>query len=172
MVSFTCFFTLLQAAIGVLGRRDQRKPEFIRMLWNRVGAMGRRLERLLTQWRAGTLPVPRARPSQAGNTPDRVRNPKISFPTGHGWLVARMPDVHQKIGDWQLMVSQEECARFLAEVPQARKIVAALERMLFVPPGKTVAKVKRDVAWPPPAWVEAGRGAQMVVGPTGRLEWL
>ncbi len=141
-------------------------------LWNRVGRMGRRLDRLVAQWRAGTLPEPRERPSENGKRSDRVRKPSLSFPKGYGWLVARMPDIHQKLSDWELLLSHEESVRFLADVPAARKIVAVLERMLFVPPGKTVAKVKRDVAWPPPAWVEAVRGAQMVVGPTGRLEWL
>ncbi len=171
MVSFLPFFTLLQAAIGVLSLRDQSKPDFFRELWNRVGRMGRRLERLIAQWRAGTLPAPRAQDSEKGKRKDRVRSPKISFPEGHGWLAARMPDIHQKLGDWQLMVSQEECARFLAEVPQARKIVGVLARMLFVPAGKIAAKVQREVVWPPPAWVEAVKQAKMIVGPTGRLEW-
>ncbi len=172
MFSFAPFFTLLQAAIGVLSLRDQSKPDFLRELWNRVGRMGRRLEKLLAQWRAGTLPQARARGSEAGQRAERVRAPGITLPETHGWLAARMPDIHQKLGDWQLMVSQEECARFLDEVPQARKIVAVLERMLFVPAGKKRATRKRAEVWPPPAWVRAVETAKMIVGPTGRLQWL
>ncbi len=166
------FFTLLQAAIGVLSLRDQSRPAFFRLLWNRVGAMGRRLEKLIKQWQAGTLPKKRDCGSQAGKTQDRVRAPSITLPAGHGWLVARMPDIHQKLSDLDMLLSREECVRFLAEVPAARKIVGVLQRMLVVPPGKTLARVKRAAVWPPPAWVRAVDIAKMMVGPTGRLEWL
>ncbi len=172
MFSFTFFFTLLQAAIGVLALRGRSNPDFIREVWNRVGRMGRRLEILIQQWRAGTLPKMRVRPSRAGTDRDRARTPSITFPTGHGWLMARMPDIHQKLGDLAYLLSREECVRFLAEVPQARKIVSVLERMLLVPPGKKLATFERQLEWPPRAQMEAIRQAQMVVGPSGSLKWI
>ncbi len=172
MFSFLPFLTLLQTAIAVASKRDLTMPGFFTALWNRVGRMGRRLERLIEQWRAGTLPKARERGSEKGKRADRVRKPKLNFPTGYGWLVARVPDIHQRIGSLELLLGQAECARFLTEVPQARKIVGLLEKMLLVPIGKTAAKFKREVVWPPPGWLGAAKQAQMVVGPTGRLEWI
>ncbi len=172
MFSFMPFFTVLHAAIAVASKRDLTMPGFFVELCNRLGRMGRRLEKLIQQWRAGTLPTPQTRESQAGKNPDRVRKPKLTFPKRYGWLAARVPDIHQRIGSLELLLGQEECARFLADVPQARKIVGVLERMLIVPIGKTAAKMKRAIIWPPPAWVEAVKQAHTTVGPAGRLEWI
>ncbi len=140
-------------------------------LWNRVGRMGRRLETLIAQWRAGTLPKARVQKSQAGEQKDRAPRTHLCFPQGRGWLLARVPNISQMIGPLEQLLTQEECVRFLAEVPAARKIVGVLERMLIVPPGKPAPKMKREVVWPPAAWLEAVRQAGMHIGPTGRVEW-
>ncbi len=171
MFSFIPFLTVLQAALAVASKRDLSMPMFFVALCNRVGRMGRRLERLLLQWRAGTLSVKRARASEKGMRTERVREESLSFPTGHGWLLGRVPDICQRIGSLELLLTQEECVRFLADVPAARKIMGVLERMLLPVAGKPVPKMKRAAVWPPLAWQRAVEQAGMQVGPTRRLEW-
>ncbi len=171
MHSFHSILTLVQGAIAVASKRDTSMPMFFIALWNRVGRMGRRLEKLIALWRAGKLPKARVRPPQTGKNPDRVRQPHVSFPSGHGWLRPRAPEVAAYVGMLEMLLDREEIARFVDEVPQARRIVAVLKRMLIVPPGKIVAKLKRQEVWPPAAWVEGVKQSGMHVMPTGRLEW-
>ncbi len=171
MFTFSHFLTMLQAAIAVASARDRSMPMFFIALWNRIGRMRTRLEKLINQWRAGTLPKARVQKSQAAERKDRIRQKSLSFPQGHGWLLGRVPDICQRIGSLELLLTQEECQRFLAEVPAARKIVGVLERMLIVLPGKPVPTMRREVIWPPPAWQRAVEQAGMHVEPNGRLKW-
>ncbi len=171
MFTFTHFLSVLQAGIALASSRDRSMPWFFIELWNRVGRMGRRLEKLVNQWRAGTLPAPRARPSQAGERPDRVRNKALSFGTARGWLIPRVHDAAKFGAMLEALLTQEECVRFLVEVPQARKIVGVLARMLIPDPTKPPPKMRRAAVWPPVAWQEAVSQANMHVGPKGRLEW-
>ncbi len=147
-------------------------PMFFIELWNRVGRMRARLEKLIGQWQAGTLPKARMRESQAGATPERVRTPHLCFPSARGWLVPRVGDAAKFGAMLEPMLTQEECVRFLDEVPAARRIVGVLARMLIPDPGKPAPKMKRAVVWPPAAWQQAVSQAGMQVGPTGRLEWI
>ncbi len=170
MSSFHHLLTLLQAAIAVASARDRGLAGFLAQVWNRVGRMGRRLEKLLALWRAGMLPKPRERVSAAGRPSDG--RPKTFNPlTNHGWLLPRVRDAAKFGAMLETMLTQEEIVRFLDEVPAARRIVGGLKRMLIAPPGKPAPKMKREEVWPPAAWVEAVRQAGMKVGPTGRLEW-
>ncbi len=166
MSIFYNLLTLLQAAIAVASARDRSMPMFFIGLWNRVGRMRTRLEKLLVLWRAGMLPLPRERASRAGEPRDgRVKT--ITMPSNHGWLLPRVRDAAKFGAMLEAMLTQEEIVRFLDEVPAARRIVGVLKRMLIVPPGKPVPTMQRAEVWPPPAWQEAG----MHLGPTGRLEW-
>lgn len=171
MFTFTYFLAGLQAAIAVASARDRGMSMFFVGLWNRVGRMGRRLEKLIALWQAGMLPKARVRESEAGARLDRVRTEHVSAPNARGWLHPRMAGAGQCAAMLETLLTQEECVRFLAEVPQARKIVGVLVRMLIVPPGKPVPTMKRALVWPPPAWQEAVRQAGMHIGPTGRIEW-
>ncbi len=170
MFTFVPFLTLLQAAIAVASERDRSMPMFFIGLWNRVGRMRRRLEKLIALWRAGMLPKARERASRAGQA-NAGGAQTFRAPTNHGWLWPRMPQAGQYAAMLANMLTDEECARFVAEVPAARKIVNALERMLLPTPGKPAPTMKREQVWPPAAWQAAVRQAGMHVGPTGRLEW-
>ncbi len=172
MFTFSDILTALQAVIAVASARDRSMPMFFIALWNRVGRMRVRLEKLIALWRAGMLPKARVRGSQAGASPERVRTEKLTFPSVRGWLIPRVGDAAKFGAMLETMLTQEECVRFLDEVPAAKRIVGVLQRMLIPEQGKVPPKVRREVVWPPPAWQEAVRQAGMQVGRTGRLEWV
>ncbi len=170
MFTFHHLLTGLQAAIAVVSARDRTLTAFLVAVWGRVGRMRTRLEKLIILWRAGMLPKPLERASVAGAPSDgRVKN--FNPPTQRGWLIARVPAAAGLGAGLESMLTEAECVRFLAEVPQARRIVRALHRMLVAEPGKPPPKLKRVEVWPPAAWQEAVRQAGMRVGPTGRLVW-
>ncbi len=171
MQTFHSILTLLQAAIAAASARDRSMPMFFIELWNRVGRMGRRLEKLIAQWRAGTLPKARVLESQAGERRERAPRTHLRFPKAHGWLLPRAPEVAKYVALLETLLSQEEIVRFLDEVPAARRIVGVLQRMLIVPPGKAAPKMRREEVWPPLRWQETVRQAGMHVGSRGRLEW-
>ena len=66
MLNFTTVLTGLQAAIAVVAARERVLTVLLVAVWGRIGRISARLERLIAQWRAGTLPAPRA---QRGRVP-------------------------------------------------------------------------------------------------------
>ncbi len=171
MFTFSHFLTALQAAIAVVSARDRSLTALLVAVWGRVGRARVRLERLIALWRAGMVPKVRVRASRAGELRSAPEVQRVGLPSQRGWLIPRMQQAAMFGGMLEALLTQEECVRFLDEVPQARRIVRVLQRMLVVPPGKSPPKVKREMVWPPAAWQEAVRQAGMSVGPAGRLIW-
>ena len=167
MLNFTFVLSDLQAAIAVVAARERSLTVLLVAVWGRIGRIRTRLERLIALWRAGMLPqpgAPRARP------PGMPRSEKIIsvFPTAPAWLVVAVREAGALGAQLEHLLSQEECVAFLAAVPQARRLLRPLCRMLGI--GVTAGTVRRPRAvWQVPKAARVAVQAGLVVGPGGRL---
>ena len=148
MHNLSLIFTQLQAAIAARAARDPRLTVLLVAVWGRVSRMRARLERLVALWRAGNLPAPR--PTRV-RVPRKATRQKAAFPNGAGWLRARVLEAGAYGTQLQHMLSDAECAAFLAAVPQAGRILRPLFHMLGVSP---VPEPVRKQAPPPPIVAE------------------
>ena len=168
MSNFTAMFTGLQAAIAVVAARERHLTVLLVAVWGRIGRIRTRLERLIALWRAGMLPKPRK--SRAGATRVGVST-KSELPRVPAWLLVAVREAGPFGTRLEHLLSQDECVEFLAAVPQARRLLRPLCRMLGV--GVKAARVRKDrPVWvrsiAPPVVVRAG----LVVGPGGRLMYI
>ena len=169
MLNFTHILTGLQAAIAVVSARERHLTVLLVAVWGRIGRIRTRLERLVALWRAGMLP--KARAPRAGRKGVPRGEMVISvFPTTPAWLVVAVREAGPIGAQLESMLSQEECVRFLAEVPQARRLVGGLCRMLGV--GAHRAKKPRAVWQVPRAPPVMVAPAGLVLGPGGRPVWV
>ena len=167
MLNFTCILSDLQAAIAVVSARHRLLTPLLVAVWGRIGRIRVRLERLIALWRAGMLPEPRK--SRAGQAAQPRVRAASELPTAPAWLVAAVGAAAGYGGQLESMLSQAECVRFLAEVPQARRLLRPLCRMLGVGLRKTR---KPRVVWQVPrAAPEMVAPAGLLLGPDGRLVW-
>ena len=140
MLSFSPILSRLQAAIAVVAARDRRLSVLMVAMWGRIARMGRRLERLVAMWRAGTLPpAPAPRVLSARTAANRP-----SYPTAPTWLLRTLGHDAVAAGlQLRHLLSEQECAAFLAAVPQAGRILRPLLRMLSRDPLPEVVRVVR-----------------------------
>ena len=165
MLNFSFILTGLQAAIAVVSARERHLTALLVAVWGRIGRMRVRLERLIRLWRAGMLPKQRA--SRAGIARGGVRTPS-ALPTAPAWLVAAVQQAAGFGAQLEHMLTQDECVEFLAAVPQARRILRPLCRMLGV--GVKPAKRRRArPIWALPTAPPAPPPAGLVLGPGGRF---
>ena len=129
MINFSFLFTNLQAAIAVVAARERHLTVLLVAVWGRIGRMRSRLERLIALWRAGMLPNPRK--SRAGEMRTGARSVSV-IPTVPAWLVVAVRDAAPIGAQLESLLSQAECVEFLAAVPQARRLLRPLCRMLGV----------------------------------------
>ncbi len=165
MIDFTTILSDLQAAIAVVAARDRALTVLLVAVWGRIGRMRGRLERLIARWRAGTLPAPRK--SRAGE----VRGApgiRIAFPTAPAWLLVRVRTAVAARAQVEHLLSQAEYVAFLAAVPQARRILRPLCRMLGIGVAPSRVKKPRPV-WEMPRDAPVVAQAGLVVGPGGRF---
>ena len=138
MLNFSLILSGLQATIAVVAARDRRLTVLLVALWGRIARMGSRLERLVAMWRAGTLPqarAPRVRSARTAMT-------RPSYPTTPPWLLRTLGHDAVAAGLQLLhLLSEQECAAFLAAVPQAGRILRPLLRMLSRDPLPEVVRV-------------------------------
>lgn len=165
MLNFSAILSDLQAAIAVRAACDRRLTVLLVAVWGRIARIRQRLERLIAQWRAGTLP--KARASRAGQT-RKITKRQPAFPRTAGWLLGPVQEAGAYGSQLQHLLSSAECAAFLAAVPQAGRILRPLLRMLVA----GTAAVKRREA--PPVWWAAEAEARpalsgLVLGPGGRF---
>ena len=148
MKIFASLLTNLQAVIAAKAARDRSLTVMLVALWARIGRMGTRLERLVALWRAGKLPKQRV----AGA--ERVAAPRATvsfkFPTAPGWLRQKLGyEVGAYGSQLRHLLTEAECAAFLAAVPQAGRILRPLLRMLSADPvPEELRKVKHIVLAP------------------------
>ena len=163
MFSFTNILTDLKAVIAVFSARNRALTPLLVALWGRLARMQTRLERLLALWRAGMLPAARA-PQVRGASGTQVGQRQV-FPGSTAWLT-RMLGYQVAVFGSQLrhLMTEQECAQFLAEVPQAGRILRPLLRMLSPDPLPEI--IKRVV---PDAVAEVAEMIGMVVPPESRI---
>lgn len=167
MEIFAIILTDLKTALAARAGRDRSLAALVLVVWGRLSRMAQRFERLVVRWRAGTLP--KARASRAGQDYKKSDRPRL--PAGPAWLVDYVPDVAVFGLQLEHFLSGEECARFLAEVPQAGRIVRPLLRMLGV--GVDLGKPRKARAvWGAPRPGPEAAPAGLVMGPGGRVIWV
>ena len=168
MFNFTAMFTGLQAAIAVVAARERHLTLLLVAVWSRIGRIRTRLERLIALWRAGMLP--KARKAHAGVTRVGVST-KSELPRVPAWLLVAVREAGPYGTRLEHLLSQDECVEFLAAVPQARRLLRPLCRMLGV--GVKMGRVRKDrPVWVPPTAAPVVVQAGLVVGPGGRLMWV
>jgi hypothetical protein len=171
MLNFSPLLIRLQAAIAVVAARERTLTVLLVAVWGRIGRIATRLERLIALWRAGKLPKVRAaRGAVAGAAGGR---PRVALPTTSAWLLVAVREAAPFGARLESMLSEAECVAFLAAVPQARRLLRPLCRMLGVgvtPPkaGKVRAVWQKPRADAVPVVVPAG----LVLGPGGRLKYV
>ena len=168
MLTFTILLTRLQAAIAVVAARERALTVLLVAVWGRIGRISTRLERLIALWRAGKLPKRRAWHGRVPGT--QVNKPVSEFPATPAWLLVAVREAAPFGARLESLLSEAECAAFLAAVPQARRLLRPLCRMLGVGvvacrAGKVRAVWERPTSAPAVAVAVAG----LVLGPGGRL---
>ena len=168
MLNFTFVLTGLQAAIAVVAARERHLTVLLVAVWGRIGRIATRLERLIALWRAGMLPTPRA--SHAGGTRVGVRKPS-ELPTVPAWLLVAVREAAPHGAQLESLLSRDECVAFLAAVPQARRMLRPLCRMLGI--GVKVARIRKTCpVWMLPPGPPPVAQAGLAVGPGGRLMYV
>ena len=167
METFALILTDLRAALAARAGRDRALAALVLLVCGRLSRLAQRFERLVAQWRAGKLP--KARESRAGREYTKSDKPKL--PAGPAWLVDFVREVAVYGSQLDHFLSGEECQRFLAEVPQAGRIVRPLLRMLGVGVDATRSRKARPI-WGAPAPGPAVVPAGLVMGWDGRLIWV
>jgi hypothetical protein len=166
MLNFTALLTRLQAAIAVVAARERALTVLLVAVWGRIGRISTRLERLIALWRAGKLPKAR---TWHGRVPGAAPRIIISvLPRVPAWLLVAVREAAPLGARLEQLLSEAECAEFLAAVPQARRLLRPLCRMLGVGVVARTARKPRPVWEAPraaPVMVQAG----LVVGPGGRF---
>jgi hypothetical protein len=169
MFNFTIVLTRLQATIAVVAAREQTLTALLVAVWGRIGRISARLERLVVLWRAGMLPkTPVSRGRVAGTPANRPARIIPAFPA---WLLVAVRDAAPFGARLEAMMSEEDCAAFLAAVPQARRLLRPLCRMLGI--GVKAPKPGRvRTVWQKPKSVFVPVQAALVLGPDGRLKYV
>ena len=169
MLNFTHILSGLQAAIAVVSAREHALTALLVAVWGRIGHIRTKLERLIRLWRAGRLPQRRAPRARRQGLPTGEKMISV-FPTAPAWLVAAVREAQAAGAQLEAMLSRDECVRFLAEVPQARRLLGGLCRMLGV--GVHRARRPRAVWQGPRATPMMVAPTGLVMGPGGRLMYV
>ena len=116
------------------------------LLWLRLQRLQSRLTRLYDRWQSNTLPKPRVRtttrresvrppPPQIPEFPHPgtpLVDAPARLPTGHGWVVHRLPEAGPSAGRLHDMLQDPHTRDFVAAAPQAARLLRPLCRMLAV----------------------------------------
>jgi hypothetical protein len=171
MLNFTSVLTGLQAAIAVVAARERTLTVLLVAVWGRIGRISTRLERLIALWRAGMLPAPRARRGRVPGT--QVNKPLSAIPATPAWLLVAVREAAPFGARLESMLSQAECVSFLEAVPQARRLLRPLCRMLGIGvPATRIGRVRAVWQAPKSAPAPAVPQAGLVIGPGGRLMYV
>jgi hypothetical protein len=141
MFSFSNILRDLQAVIAAKAARERALTVLLVALWGRIARMGTRLERLVALWRAGKSSQ-KARAPRNGVALVRTPSVRVKFPNGAGWLTRKLGyEVAAFGGQLQHLLTDAECKAFLAAMPQARRILRPLLRMLLIDPLPEVVRL-------------------------------
>jgi len=155
------YFTGLRAALSSNPSMPKARIAFIDLVWRYVLSLSVRLDRLVTRWKNGTLPAPRA-PQPGRTRKARTAPPRFPLPRHPGWLVRRMPATGIGVFGGQLahlLATDTELRDFLKAAPQARRLLGPVCRMfgiaLPVTPGVTLPPPPPVMAVPAPQAAQA-----------------
>ena len=129
-ITFRAILTSLRGVIAALAAKDHARQMLLLRIHQHIGHTIARFERLFAQWRTGTIPPPRAprpgRPARPRSTPRLAAGP--------AWLIRHVDhyDARGFASQLQHLLHTEDCARFLAEVPRAGRILRPLARALAI----------------------------------------
>jgi hypothetical protein len=169
MLNFALLLTRLQAAIAVVAARERTLTVLLVAVWGRIGRISARLERLIALWRAGKLPKARRWLGRVPGT--QARKPASKFPATPAWLLVAVRDAAPFGAGLDSILSEAECAAFLEAVPQARRLLKPLCRMLGV--GVKAPRTGRvRTVWQVPKAEPVRAVAGLVLGPGGRLMYV
>ncbi len=139
MHNFSIILSALQAAIAVVAARERTMAVQLVAMWGRIARIGSRLEQLVAQWRAGTLPKQRAQRARVAGTGTAKR----VHPGAPKWFLRILGHDAVAAGlQLQHLLTEAECVAFVAAVPQAGRILRPLLRMLGVAPLPAVVMVE------------------------------
>ena len=129
---FRAIINALRAAIGAHLDHDRRLESVFALLWFRLGRTIQRINRLYTQWQAGTLPKPR--PSRAGMS-RKPRPEQLQLPRARAWVIAHV-GYHgvAQAGYLQQLMATPDMQEFLRAVPQAARHLRPLCHILGIDP--------------------------------------
>ena len=128
------YFTGLRAALSSNPSMPKARIAFIDLVWRYVLSLSVRLDRLVTRWKNGTLPAPRA-PQPGRTRKARTAPPRFPLPRHPGWLIRRMPATGIGVFGGQLahlLATDTELRDFLKAAPQARRLLGPVCRMFGV----------------------------------------
>ena len=143
----------LRAAVAACGGRRMlgwdRRPDDPRIIplsipiWNRIGRLLARFERLVarlgTGWRPKAAPQPPPRATQAA-APPRAQPDAVHLPRGFGWLVQLTHGATAASGHLQALLAEPGMAELLAAAPSAGRFLRPLCQMLGIRPGPPLAE--------------------------------
>jgi hypothetical protein len=153
------YFAGLRAALATTPSMPQAQSTLLAMVWRYVLRLSFRIDRLITRWKAGTLPRPGApRPGRGRTSAPRAMR-EFPLPSRPKWLIRRMPGTG--IGAFggqlrHLLENDAELQALLEASPQARRLLGPLCRMFGIAPPPPPARPLPPTpglpgAAPPPA---------------------
>ena len=135
------FRTVLRGLLAVLGAW-RVEPRVAAYLYNRVGLIAGRIERMLVRFRAGRLWRVRQRVSP--QRPRMRRKPAIMLPRRFGWLVQAGGHQAAAIGSQlQTVLDAPDMAALLAASPAAMRLLRPLCRALAMEWPERVARARK-----------------------------
>ena len=125
---FRAILAGLQVVIGIVAANDRPRLGFLACIHNHLNRTIQRFEKLVANWRAGTLPKPgKPRPGRPARPQTTTR-----LPNSRSWLIRSVDHYNFRghASQLQHFLASPECAAFLAEVPRAGRILRPLAKSL------------------------------------------
>jgi hypothetical protein len=129
------------------GHADRAIP----LICERLLKLARDFQTLFDQWGMGCLPATRKRPHQNTQAKPAATQPKPPRQLGFAWLVNILPEATIYRAQLQNLLAEPNTAAFLAEVPQARKILRPLCHLFGVRPSRHIPRPQHPIPSAHPA---------------------
>ena len=127
--SFRDILKGLQVVIGIVVTQDRHREPLLAKIFHHLSRTIQRWEKLVANWRNGTLPKPRTRVPRAS-----ARRTAPALPSGQSWLIRNVDHYNARAHASQLehFLRSDECVAFLAAVPRAARILRPLTKSLGI----------------------------------------
>ena len=101
------------------------------LLYHRLTRLAARFTALFHRWQTETLPTPR--PARRLLERSETPAPAARFPSTRGWVNHRIPDSAACTGQFEALLQDPEFPKFLADAPQAGRLLRPLCHALGLP---------------------------------------